>query len=145
MNERVAVPTTRAPAMAMVEPTRVLRRCPHCAASLLATDFLHRPAKIMTHALAWHHDGACKNRRDAISAATGVLSELLDELDHGEDLDDDIIQRAPWPEAEPPLTFCARHGLHALASRLLAISRGGDCFGSPLDLGPVIAFMLGNC
>ena len=86
----------------------VLHRCHFCERSLLCLDYIGQPISLMDRAIACHVAGECTGRTAAAVSALGTLPAPL-------------VPSAIWPEDDPPLVHCARHGLTQTALHLLAI------------------------
>ena len=98
---------------------RPIRVCAYCGGTLLADDYINQPAWRMDKALRFHGSQSCSSRHNAIEAAAAELALLLD--GHEAAVAGVACSAPPllWFEEEPPLVFCARHGLTTLAQRLL--------------------------
>ena len=93
-----------------------LRQCRACGGTLLRSDYIDRPVHLMDRALAHHSARECSSERHTIESTSLLLDAFLDGLTRpsaGASL-------LPWPDEQPALSFCARHGLTALAQRLLS-------------------------
>ena len=105
-----------------------LRQCRSCGRTLLKRDFLSRPVAFLDHALAYHSEARCMASPSAVGedALRGLLpddeshvavppSALSDSALHVRN----SAESPMWPNDDPPLLFCARHGLTSLAARLI--------------------------
>ena len=90
------------------EPSAKLLDCPRCGCTLLHSEYVGRPTSTLDAALIFHHSGACAIPVDERHARS--LERWLA---------DPTASAAPWPDGEPPLVFCARRRLRALALKLL--------------------------
>ena len=84
---------------------RELLACERCKSNLLARDFIGHSAVRLDTALQ-HHRFQCVETQTT-SGARGIETALAKS------------SVLPWPDEEPPLTFCARHGLHDLAKQII--------------------------
>ena len=84
---------------------RELLACERCKSNLLACDFIGHSAVRLDTALQ-HHRFQCVETQTT-SGARGIETALAKS------------SVLPWPDEEPPLTFCARHGLHDLAKQII--------------------------
>lgn len=91
---------------------RSVLECPACGASLLRSDQLCRPVAALDRALSFHHTRQCCSDQHSVQTMCAAIElQLLDGTSKRR-------QPLPWPDEEPPLVFCARHGLNDLGKRL---------------------------
>jgi hypothetical protein len=97
--------------------SRSIHRCANCTGNLLAADFLNVAARKLDEALMHHTSKECTL---VVTENERLLSTAVAQVESGEANASDVLTTLLWVEDEPPLTFCARHGLNDLGQRLIA-------------------------
>ena len=95
---------------------RALLECPHCNGMLLTDDFIGRRVATMDNALKFHASAQCTSQRLQVQATVELLEQLIGKVAIGGD-PAEVAKQIPWPNEEPPLSFCANTGMCNLGVR----------------------------